>query len=141
MFFFNTVRKAHKKSGKRSQPLNSSIFPSLYSCENLIVAQTITCILRSQRTKSTYRSITSFKRHRDVKNSRLTTSKRHHDVINLWQKQARSHATKTGVHHLKNGVHHFYTFQKCSVWTNEKSSSFRLLMRSLEFDIKKKLLI
>ena len=54
------------------------------------------------------------------------TSKRHHDVINLWPKQARSHATKTGVHHLKNGVHHFYTFQKCTVWTNEKSSIFRL---------------
>ena len=74
----------------------------------------------------TYRSLTSLKRHRDVKNSCLTTSERHHDVIFFWQKQARSHATKTGVHHLKNGVHHFYTFQKCTVWTNEKSSIFRL---------------
>ena len=54
------------------------------------------------------------------------TFKRHHDVINLWQKQARSQATKTGVHHLKNGVHHFYTFQKCTVLTKEKSSIFRL---------------
>ena len=48
-------------------------------------------------------------------------------------KQARSNATKTGVHHLKNGVHHlkngvhhFYNFQKLTVWTNEKSSIFRL---------------
>ena len=60
------------------------------------------------------------------KNSRLTSLKLHNDVKNLWQKQARSHATKTGVHHLKNGVHHIYTFQKCTISTNEKSSIFRL---------------
>ena len=34
---------------------------------------------------------------------------RDHDVINLLQKQAHSHTTKTGVHHYENGVHHFYT--------------------------------
>ena len=66
------------------------------------------------------------KRHHDVKNRRPMSLKRLDDVINLWQKQARSHATKTGVHHLKNGVHHIYTFQKCTIWTNEKPSIFRL---------------
>ena len=48
------------------------------------------------------------------------------DINKLLQKQARSHATKTGVHHLKNGVHHFYTIQKCTVWPDEKSSIFRV---------------
>ena len=41
------------------------------------------------------------KRHHDVKNRPLTSLKRLNDVINLWLKKAHSHATKTGVHHLK----------------------------------------
>ena len=35
-------------------------------------------------------------------------------------------ARKTGVPHLTNGVHHIYTFQKCTIRTNEKYSIFRL---------------
>ena len=43
-----------------------------------------------------------------------------------------NHATKTGVHHLKNSVHHFYTFQKCTVWTNEESSIIRYIVMIVE---------
>ena len=37
--------------------------------------------------------------------------KRHHDVKKLWQKQAHSHAMKTGVQHLKNGDIAFILFK------------------------------
>ena len=37
--------------------------------------------------------------------------KRLHDVMNVWQNQARSHATETGVHHLKNGVYCIIRFK------------------------------
>ena len=80
----------------------------------------------SHRTKKKYRSLTSLNVIMMSKTSHLTSLKRHNDVINLLQKQARSHATKTGVHHLKSGVHHIYIIQKCTIWTNEKSFIFRL---------------